>query len=116
MFCQQATRTNNLFSSLRAPTISINLLNTQPFGFRPGYAKTYLAPRVIGNLTEGFNLRHHVVAVLLDASAAFDAAWIKGLLYKMIQLRFPKGLIALLQSYLTNRQFKVTVDGSESPT
>jgi len=34
----------------------------------------------------------------------------------MIQLRFPKGLVALLQSYLSNRQFQATIDDSKSPT
>jgi hypothetical protein len=49
--------------------------------------------------------------LLLDIQKAFDKVWTQGLIYKLIQLRFPSQLIKLLHSYLTDRYFQVKVDG-----
>ena len=46
----------------------------------------------------------------LDIEKAFDKVWIKGLLYKLIKLEFPKNLVKLLHSYLTERKLKVRIN------
>ncbi|GBM88243.1 RNA-directed DNA polymerase from mobile element jockey [Araneus ventricosus] len=42
--------------------------------------------------------------------------WHDGLIYKLIQLNFPKYLINILKSFLENRTFKVIIHGESSNT
>jgi endonuclease/exonuclease/phosphatase (EEP) superfamily protein YafD len=89
-------------------------LNHQQFGFRPKHSTTHQITRLTEYITEGFNMDMHTGVVLLDASAAFDTVWTAGLLYKMAQMKCPAWIIRLLQSYLTNRSFHVTLEGARS--
>jgi hypothetical protein len=53
-------------------------------------------------------------AVFLDIEKAFDTTWHTGLLYKLSKLHFPSTLFKLISSFLSNRKFRVTVDGEIS--
>jgi hypothetical protein len=53
-------------------------------------------------------------AVFLDTETAFYTTWHSGLLYKLSKLQFPTNLVKLINSYLTNRKFKVSVEGELS--
>jgi retron-type reverse transcriptase len=53
-------------------------------------------------------------AVFLDIEKAFDTTWHTGLLYKLSKLKFPIYLIKLIKSHLTNRKFRVSVEGEMS--
>jgi hypothetical protein len=50
----------------------------------------------------------------LDIEKVFDTTWHPGLLYKQSELQLPISLIKLIASFLTNRNFKVSVDGKLS--
>jgi len=49
--------------------------------------------------------------VLLDIGKAFDFTWRPGLLYKVSKLHFSASLIKLIRSFLSNRKFRVMVQG-----
>ena len=53
--------------------------------------------------------------VFLDAANAFDKVWHKGLLYKLKQLGMEGDLFTWLSSYLSDRQQRVVIGGSQSP-
>jgi hypothetical protein len=53
-------------------------------------------------------------AVFLDIRKAFDTTWYPGLLYKLSEQQFFISLIKLIASFLTNRKFKVLVEGELS--
>jgi hypothetical protein len=53
-------------------------------------------------------------AVFLDIEKAFDKTWHPGLVYNLSELQFPINLIKLIASFLTNRKFKVSVEGELS--
>ena len=53
--------------------------------------------------------------VFLDISSAFDKVWHKGLLAKLEQNGISQTVLALFNSYLTNRKQCVVVDGVKSP-
>jgi hypothetical protein len=53
-------------------------------------------------------------AVFLDIEKASDTTWHPGLLYKLSELQFSISLIKLIASSLTNRKFKVSVEGKLS--
>jgi retron-type reverse transcriptase len=50
-------------------------------------------------------------AVFSDIKKAFDKIWHSDLIYKLRELEFSTRLIKLIAPFLTNRQFKVLVEG-----
>jgi hypothetical protein len=54
-------------------------------------------------------------AVFLDIEKAFDTTWHPGLLYKLSELHFSPSLIKLINSFLSQRKFRV-MDEGELPT
>lgn len=91
-----------------------DILRPQQMGFREHHGTTHQITRLVEHITEGFNLNLHTGVVFLDASAAFDTVWTRGLLFKMTEMRFPAELIKMMQSYLTGRTFHVSLDGAQS--
>jgi hypothetical protein len=53
-------------------------------------------------------------AVFLDIEKAFDTTWQLGLLYKLSKLQFSISLIKLIGSFLSQRKFRVSVEGEMS--
>lgn len=87
-----------------------NILPPEQFGFRSYHSTTAQVARVVDDIVDGFNMRKHSGMLLLDVEKAFDCVWIRGLLYKLIQLNVPPYLIHVLGSYLSGRSFKVFVN------
>jgi hypothetical protein len=55
-----------------------------------------------------------VAVVFLDIEKAFDTTWQPGLLYKLSELHFWSSLIKLISSFLSNRKFRVMIEGELS--
>jgi hypothetical protein len=53
-------------------------------------------------------------AVFLDIQKVFDTTWHLGLVYKLSNLKFSASLIKLISSFLSQRKFKVSVEGEIS--
>jgi retron-type reverse transcriptase len=53
-------------------------------------------------------------AVFLDIEKAFDTTWHSGLLYKLSKFEFSTRLIQLISSFLSQRIFRVSVEGEMS--
>jgi hypothetical protein len=53
-------------------------------------------------------------AVFLDIEKTFDTTWHPGLLYKLSKLNFSTNLIKLINSFLSQRKFRVSVEGEMS--
>jgi hypothetical protein len=53
-------------------------------------------------------------AVFLDIEKAFNTTWHPGLLYKLAKLQFSNSLIKLISSFLSQRKFRVSVEGKLS--
>ncbi|GBM62551.1 RNA-directed DNA polymerase from mobile element jockey [Araneus ventricosus] len=53
-------------------------------------------------------------AVFINIAKAFDRVWLEGLIYKMLVMSIPDGLIKLMNSYLHGRGFTVRVGNSFS--
>ncbi|KAJ1120327.1 hypothetical protein NDU88_008500 [Pleurodeles waltl] len=88
---------------------SENLLAKEQFGFRKEYSTNHQLLRVVDIISHGFNINKSTGVVFLDVAKAFDRVWHKGLLYKLIKLKFPSYLVKLLSSYLSKRTFHVAV-------
>jgi hypothetical protein len=67
--------------------------------------------RLTDHVTLNFNNKMSTAAVFLDIEKAFDATWHHGLLYKLSKLEFSTNVIKLLGSFLSQRKFRVSVEG-----
>ena len=52
--------------------------------------------------------------LLLDCKQAFDRVWYDGLIFTLVELKFPHYLIGLIKSYFSNRSFRTRVGKSLS--
>jgi hypothetical protein len=65
-------------------------------------------------VTLHFNNNKSTAAVFLDIEKTFDTTWQPGLLYKLSKLQFSISLIKLISSFLSQRKFRVSVEGEIS--
>ena len=91
-----------------------NIYINKQFGFRNGHSTSHQLLRVSNILKSNKNRKYNSAVALLDIEKAFDSVWHKGLIYKLKQFNFPIVIIKLVQSYLTNRYFKVHMNGTFS--
>jgi hypothetical protein len=91
-----------------------NLLNASQFGFRARHSTTLQCMRLADHVTLHFNSNMSIAAVFLDIEKAFDTTWHPGLLYKLSKLQFLTRLIKLISSFLSQRKFRVSVEGENS--
>jgi hypothetical protein len=70
--------------------------------------------RLTDHVTLNFNNKVSTAAVFLVIQKAFDITWDSGLLYKLSKLDSSSNLIVLLGSFLSQRKFRVSVEGEMS--
>jgi hypothetical protein len=70
--------------------------------------------RLTDHITTNFTNNMSTAAVFLDIEKAFDTTWHPGLLYKISKSQFPVNLTKLINSYLANRKFRLSVEGELS--
>jgi hypothetical protein len=91
-----------------------NIVSNEQFGFRGRHSTVHQLVRVTEYITEQFNKNRSTGAVFLDIEKAFDRVWHTGLIYKLIQYKFPDKLIHLINSYINSRKFFVQVEDEKS--
>ena len=79
---------------------------------RREHSTTLQLVRVITHLSDATNRRAATAAALLDVSKAFDKVWHEGLLFKLANSPLPSTIVFFLRSYISDRTFRVSVDGS----
>lgn len=87
-----------------------NLLPNEQFGFRASHSTTLQATRVVEDISKGFSNKEMSGAVLLDIQKAFDKVWHNALIFKLHKMSFPSNLILLINSFLENRKFRVSIN------
>jgi hypothetical protein len=90
------------------------LHNACQFGFRAHHSTTLQCMRLTDLVTLNFNNNMSTPAVFLDIEKAFDTTWHPGLLYKLSKIKFSVNLIKLISSFLSQRKFRVSVEGEMS--
>jgi hypothetical protein len=90
------------------------LLPEEQHGFRSNHSTIQQLKRVIQHAKEGLKNKMSTGLVALDVEKAFDRVWHNGLVYKMINMKFPTYLILITKSFLTNRKFRVKIGSSFS--
>jgi hypothetical protein len=82
--------------------------------FRARHSTTLQCMRLAGHVTLNFNNKMSTATVFLDIEKTFDTTWHPGLLYKLSKLKFSINLIKLISSFLSQRKFRVSVEGEMS--
>jgi hypothetical protein len=67
--------------------------------------------RLSGHVTLNFNNNISTATVFLDTEKAFDKTWHLDLLYKLSELKFSISLITLINIFLSQGKFSVSVEG-----
>ena len=91
-----------------------NIIPQFQFGFRAAHSAKKPAYKVTDYITKGFLSKFITGVCFLDIERAFDKLWHTRLIIKMIRLGFPTKKVKLVDSYITNRTFKVKI-GNTSP-
>ena len=99
---------------LAAHSYSNNIIPNNQFGFRPSFSTTHQVHRMTKNIIHNRLNKKSTGVVLLDSEKAFDSIWHEGLVYKLIRFNFPRYLINIIQSFISNRQNNIHVANSTS--
>jgi hypothetical protein len=91
-----------------------DLLNASQFGFRARHSTTFQCMRLTDHVTLNFNNNISTIAVFLDFEKAFDITRHLGLLYKLSKLKFPISQVKFNSFFLSQRKFRVSVEGEMS--
>ena len=106
---------SSVFESLLQARISPllhNFIRTKQFRFRKEYSTTLQLICVVTHLTDAANKKESAGAVLLDVIKAFDSVWNEDLLFKLARSPIPPTIVHFFRSYLSDRTFRDTVNGS----
>ncbi|GBO07477.1 hypothetical protein AVEN_95642-1 [Araneus ventricosus] len=84
------------------------------FGFRKHLLTVQQLLPITEIVKEGMDVGWDTGAVFLDIAKAFDNVWTDGLLYKLITMWIPGGLVRLMATYLRGKRFAVRVGSDVS--
>lgn len=83
------------------------ILPDHQFGFREKHSTVEQVNRITNEVRKAFEDKKYCSAIFLDIAQAFDKVWHEGLIHKL-KLILPSNIVKVLESYLTNRKFKVS--------
>jgi hypothetical protein len=103
-----------LFNNVYKYLVANNLISEHQSGFRPGDSTTNQLLYLVHTIHLALDEQKEVRSVFLDISKAFDKVWHVGLLFKLQQNGIHGILLNLFNSYLSNRNQRVVINGFES--
>jgi hypothetical protein len=109
------TTTSKLLEKCIAPRLRENLddndiIPSTQFGFRQGHSTIHQLQRISEIIERGYESKQYTTIAFLDISKAFDKVWIQGLMYKLLKIKLPTNICAILFSFLNDRTFNVKVN------
>lgn len=103
-----------LFLKRLKPVIErLNLIPGHQFGFREKHSTIDQVHRITNMIEKSLEDKKVCSTVFLDVAQAFDKVWHKGLIIKLSNM-LPKHYVDILQSYITNRLFRVRQEDAYS--
>ena len=93
-----------------------SFFNPNQSGFRPGDSCIHQLISITHDIHKSFDVNpsQEVRGLFLDISKAFDRVWHEGLLYKVKNFGIEGKLFELIESFLSNRSQRVTINGQSS--
>lgn len=92
-------------------SIKNQIIPPQQFGFRKKHATTHAIHKLVADINWHMSKGDMVGAVLIDLKKAFDSVWHEGLIYKLYKFGTPAHLLKLIYNMITNRSFKISLNG-----
>lgn len=92
---------------------SNNLLSDFQMGFRRQRSSVKALWNFYIDVERNLNNKIPTLAISLDISKAYDNIWIKGLLIKMCNMKFPYYIICFIKSFLLNRKTSCSVNKND---
>lgn len=89
-------------------------IREEQFAFRREHSTTLQLTKLTDELCNHANNKETTAAIFLDVEKAFDRVWHEGLVHKIHKLGAPLQITKTIQSFLTDRSFKVRVDNTLS--
>lgn len=84
----------------------------EQFGFRRYHSTAHQVFRICRHIKLNRAVGKSTGMLLLDIEKAFDSVWHNGLIFKMLEFRFPVFLCKIVQSFLYSRHFRVSVNNT----
>ena len=91
-----------------------NILSDYQFGFRKNSSCELALNTMIQDWRDSLDSNHHVIALFLDLSKAFDTINHKLLIRKLEHYNFSNGAVNLVEDYLKNRKIAVNLNQTQS--
>lgn len=85
-------------------------IRKEQHAFRTSHSTTTQLITLVDDLKKNQSKKEKTVAVFLDVAKAFDRVWHQGLIHKLLLANIPHSLIKLIDSFLTDRTFKIKIN------
>lgn len=86
-------------------------LHSNQYGFRDLMCTEFAVDGVVRQATKALKSQSEMLAIFLDISAAFDAAWHPSIIASLIDKKVPTYLVKWIKDYLTKRKITCQVGG-----
>ena len=103
-----------VFKNFYNVLIDNNLLYKYQSEFLPHHSTVFQLIDIYHNICKAFDINLFSCIVFCDVSKAFDRVWHRGVLFKLRQNGIDGKFLQWLNSYLTNRKQKVTLESCAS--
>ena len=103
-----------IFDNLYTYIFNNNFISDKQSGYRKGDSTIKQLLSITHEIHKAIDNKHEVRAVFLDISKAFDSVWHEGLLFKLKRIGIEGDMIGVIESFLSDRKQRVTIDGKFS--
>ena len=103
-----------ILNRLNVEIEDFDILPGEQFGFRHSHGTELQLLRLVEEIHQVLDDRDSAIGVFLDISRAFDRVWHEGLIAKLYYYNINPYLINIIESYLNNRRFVVSVGDTKS--
>ena len=103
-----------IYDNLYVYIFSNNFISDEQSGYRRKDSTVKQLLSITHNIFKTFDSNEEIRAVFLDISRAFDRVWHEGLIYKLKTIGIKGDMINILNSFLSDREQRVTIDGQAS--
>lgn len=84
-----------------------NLISENQFGFKYKHSTTNAIHLLTSNINWNWNRKLYTGACFIDLEKAFDSVWIPGLIFKLLQYKFPLNQIILIYNMISQKNFMI---------
>ena len=92
----------------------LNIISDNQFGLRKEHSTIHAINKLTSDICRHVNNNECVSGLLIDLKDAFTSIWTNGLIYKLIEYKFPIKLIKIIQNMISEKSFIIQINGVKS--